>query len=252
MALANKSLLIMQQAVLIQLALVAFAVVVLAWLLAPDARRRLREMAQRAAEARFRRIRLAAHVADLNRYAEELRVAAGRAAVTAERRHREWVVAYQTREAAWNAYEAADAAARRAALASAFPAPAISTAAEDLSVNQRYLHQAATEAYQRGELTAKQLRDALAHRNGWDPRRHPYEQETMLRRAGQQRMQRAYQTASMMERSARQAADTSAAARRSLEDEAFDAATRARQADTRLAAQTPRRQRAIAAPPGAR
>jgi hypothetical protein len=247
MAVAQKPLLIVWQTVTIELALVMFTVAVLALLLAPEGRRRLREMAARAAETRFRRTRLAASAADLSRYADELAVAASRAAVTAERCHQEWVVAHQTREAAWQAYEAADAAARRAALATAYPTPAISGAPEDLAFNQRYLHDAATEAYQRGELTAEQLRDVLAHRDGWDPRRHPCEHEAMLRRAGQQRMLRAYQTASAMERAARHAADTAAAARRSLDDEAFTAALRARQASNRLAAELPRRQRAIAA-----
>jgi hypothetical protein len=237
----------MQQGIMIQLALVALVVVVLALMLAPDARRHLRELAQRAAEGRFHRVRLAAQAADLERYAEEVAVAAERAAVTADRRHREWVVAYQTREASWNAYESADAAARRTSLASAYPTPAISDGPADTGANRRYLHRAATEAYQRGELTATQLRDVLAHRGAWDPDRHPFEQEAMLRRAGQQRMLRAYRTASEMERAARHAADTAAAARRSLEDEAFEASLRARQARTRIEAQTPRRQRALVA-----
>jgi hypothetical protein len=250
MAVADGTLLIMWRAVTIQLTLMAFAVVVLACLLAPDARRRLRELARRAAEARLRRKRLAARVAELSRYAEEVAVAASRAAVTAERRHDEWVLAHQTREAAWQAYEAADVRVRRVALAAAFPTPAITGTPGDLTANQRYLRNAATEAYQRGELTADQLRDVLARRDGWDPRRHPCEQEAMLRRAGQQRMLRAYRTASEMERAARQAADTAAAAKRSLDDEAFTASLRARQAGVRLANETPRRQRAAAAARG--
>ncbi|MGC9668772.1 hypothetical protein ACNTMW_19715 [Planosporangium sp. 12N6] len=243
MPVTQKPLHIMWHAVTIEVALIAFTVLVIAVLLAPEGRHRLRALAARVAESRFRRVRLRAQAAELHRYAEELRVAASRAEVTAERRHREWTVAHQTREAAWQAFEAADAAARRASLAAAYPLPSSADDPDDRGFRERYLHDAATAAYQRGELTAEQLADVLAHRNGWDPRRHPCEQEAMLRRAGRQRMLAAYRTAAEMERAARHAADTAAAARRSLDDEAFAAGLRARQASVRLAAELPRRQR---------
>src|SRR5690349_12895715 len=51
---------------------------------------------------------------DNRRFAEEVATAAARAAVTAERRHAEWERAGRAVDAAWQAYEAADRAARRA------------------------------------------------------------------------------------------------------------------------------------------
>jgi hypothetical protein len=99
-------------------------------------------------------------------------------------------------------------------------------------------------------LSAEQLGDVLAQRNGWDAELHPCEQEAKLRRAVRQRLLQAYRTASEMERAACHAADTAAAAKRSLEDEALDAAERARQAGTGRVAEIPR-QRTVAAARGA-
>jgi hypothetical protein len=250
MAVAHEPMLIIQQAAVIQLALVAFAVLAVGCLMAPEGRRRLCETAARVGAARLRRIRRAAHTADLSRYAEEVAVAAKRAGMTAGRRHDEWVVAARNREAAWQTYEAADAAARRAVEAAAFLTPETTGAAGDLTANQRRLHRAATEAYRRGELSAEQFGDVLTQRNGWDVRLHPCEQEAMLRRAVRQRLLQAYRTASEMERAAWHASDTAAAARRSLEDEAFAAAQRVPQAPTGLAAETPARPRTVTAESG--
>jgi hypothetical protein len=87
-----------------------------------------------------------------------------------------------------------------------------------------------TDAYRRGDLAAEQVADALAHRNGWDPHLHPFEQEVRVRRAAQHRTLRIYQAAAAMERAARYADELAAAARRSLDAEASAAAVRARQA----------------------
>ena len=93
-----------------------------------------------------------------------------------------------------------------------------------------------TAAHERGELSARQLSDALFHRNGWDPARHPFEQDAMLRQVVRERRLHAYQEASTIERAAWHAADMAAAARRSLDDEAFTAALRVRQAQQAKAA----------------
>ncbi|MCW2638045.1 MAG: hypothetical protein JWP76_351 [Dactylosporangium sp.] len=241
MSVAHKSMLIIQQAALVQLALVAFAVLSVACMMVPEGRRRLFETATRMGAARLRRSRQATRAADLRRYADEVAVAAGRAATTAERRREEWMVAQRNREAAWQAYEAADAAARRATEAAVYLTPDTSAAPGDVTANQRRLHDAATEAYRRGELSAEQLADVLAHRNGWDPRLHPCEQEARLRRVVRERLLSAYRTASEMERAARHAADTAATAKRSLDDEAFAAAERARRTRNRPAPEEPRR-----------
>ena len=95
------------------------------------------------------------------------------------------------------------------------------------SIAERYLHRIVTDAYRRGELSADQAIDALAHRNGWDPCRHPFEQEAMLRRATQRWLLWQYQVAAANERIARQTNDMAATAQRSLDVEARAAAVRA-------------------------
>src|SRR5439155_475917 len=77
-----------------------------------------RQMKERAEVPRLRRVQLAAEVADLRRYAEEVAVAAARSAVTAHRREAEWVAVCQARAAAFQAFaEAAFAAAAAQSLA---------------------------------------------------------------------------------------------------------------------------------------
>ncbi len=173
-------------------------------------------------------------VGELRRYAEEVGVAAERAAVMARRRHADWVAVQRTQDAAWRAYETADAEIRRFEEAARFPALAEEHEAPadefEFAYRRRRLHRIATAAHERGEMSAEQLSDALFHRNGWDPARHPFEQDAMLRQVVRERRLRAYQEASTIERAAWRAADIAAAARRSLEDEAFAAALRARQA----------------------
>jgi hypothetical protein len=243
--------LIMHRALVTELGLVGFVVVIVAVMLAPEARRRLCETAVRMGAARLRRVRHAAEAADLARYAEEIAVAAQRAEVTAERRHHEWVAAQHRRDAAWQAYEGADAAARRAREAAAYPPPESGGTPEDLAANGRFLRRAVTEAYQRAELSADQVADALSHRNGWDPGRHRCELEVLLRRAVWQRLLAAYRTAAQMERAAWHAADTAAAGRRCLADEAFAVAQRVGRsgvrAGGRVAVPAPRQRPALLA-----
>ncbi|GIH12254.1 hypothetical protein [Rugosimonospora africana] len=177
--------------------------------------------------------RAADPVAELNRYAAEVAVAASRASVTAERRRQEWHAVHNAQQAAWSAYEAADRAARRAIEAAAFPLPADddpALSADEAQRRERYLLRAATGAYHRGELTIEQLSAAMMHRNGWDPRLHPFEQDLILRCAGRSRLLRTYQGLSEIERTAWHQADMAAAARRSLNEEAFAAAMRVHRA----------------------
>jgi hypothetical protein len=188
----------------------------------------------------------AAQALDLRRYAEEVAVAASHAEETAQRRHEEWAAVQRAQDAAWRAYEEASVAATRIEKAQVFPVrettvPADKLTGEEKAHRTRYLHQAATCAFHRGELSVDQLTDALLHRNGWDPHRHPFEQEATIRRIARDRLLRAYQTMSTMERCAWQAADVAAAARASLHAEALAAALRSHRATSRLAAGTPRR-----------
>lgn len=170
------------------------------------------------------------HVEDLSRYAQEIAVAADRSADAAQRWRSEWLAVQKAKEAAWCAYENAERAAHRAFRAAAFPTPQVPLTADELAARERYLHRAARDAYRCGELSLGQLNDALSHRNGWDPRLHPFEQQVILRRIGMQRKLRAYRTVSAMECQAWQSAEVAEVAKHSLRMEAFSAQTQARQA----------------------
>jgi hypothetical protein len=261
----HQFLLGLREALTIWFALIGIAVVALTCMLAPDRlrRRAIRRRDNRAKDARngstdvknrdkesrtrrlrpaqIRRTRLVAEAADLARYADEVAVAANSAVVTAQRRHDDWTAAQHTRDAAWRAFEAADLAARRVLLARAFPVPATPLTPSEYADRERYLHRGATEAYRRGELSIDQLIDALAHRNGWDPRRHPFEQDEILRQVTKHRLWRVYQTAADHEQAAWHAVEVAVAARRSLDEEAFAAKQRARLAEAALSDQKQRR-----------
>jgi hypothetical protein len=256
----HEFLLGLREALTIWFALIGIAVVALTCMLAPDRlrRRAIRRRDNQAKEtqkaatdkqsrnrrprpAQIRRTRLVTEAADLGRYADEVAVAADSAVVTARRRHDDWTAAQHTRDAAWRAFEAADAAARRVLLARAFPVPATPLTPSEYADRERYLHRGATDAYRRGELSIDQLIDALAHRNGWDPRRHPFEQDEILRQVAKHRLWRVYQTAADHEQAAWHAVEVAVAARRSLEEEAFAAKQRARLAEAALSDQKQRR-----------
>ncbi|SCL37244.1 hypothetical protein GA0074692_4602 [Micromonospora pallida] len=163
---------------------------------------------------------------ELHRYAEEVAVAAERAGVTAERRRAEWLTAQEAVEAAWQACQDIEVDLRRLAAATALPLPRTPQTPAEYADRERYLHRAARAAYERQELSEQQLGDALAHRNGWDPRRHPVEQELVLRRAVRDHLLAQHRAAAERERSAWHDAELAAASARSLRDEAFAAAGR--------------------------
>ncbi len=160
---------------------------------------------------------------DARRYADEIAVVAERAAATAGRRRSEWESADREVAAAWAAFDAADRAERRCRAAQAFPVPGTPVPPAEC---ERYLHRSATAACRRRELGVAELNEVLAHRGGWDPRRHPLEQELALRRLTRQHLLRRYLAATERERRAWHAADVAAAAVRSLREEAFAARQR--------------------------
>ncbi|MET7804058.1 hypothetical protein [Micromonospora chersina] len=158
------------------------------------------------------------------RYAQEVAVAASRAAATAERRRTEWLAAQEEVEEAWQAYEAAEEDVRRLAAAAALPLPRTARTPAEYVDRERWLHRAALDAQWRKEITVQQLSDILGHQ-GWDPRRHPVEQELLLRRLVRDNLRARQQAALEREQAAWRAAELAAAAARSLRDEAY-AATR--------------------------
>ena len=172
----------------------------------------------------------AAPVADdrdwAHRYADEVAVAAERAAATAQRRRAEWERAQDAVDEAWAAFDAADRAVRRTAAAAALPVFDDARTPAEYADRERFLHRSATAACRRHELSIHELNDVLAHRNGWDPTRHPVHQEAALCKAVRDRQFMAYREATTRERQAWHTAGVAAAALRSLREEAAAARLR--------------------------
>ncbi len=217
------------QATAIWLVLLGIAVIALAVMLGRPKREKLPEEV-RVRGAMLKSARLSAQYEDLQRMAKEVSVAAERAAATAQRRRREWLTSQTQAQHAWEAYQACDTETRRLALAAALPLPKVPSTPAEYAFRERFLHRTAMAACTRRQLSALDLSDALAHRNGWDPRRHPLEQELLVRRASRETLEKTYRVAAQQESTAWQAANTATVAARSLREEASHAAERARQA----------------------
>jgi hypothetical protein len=164
-----------------------------------------------------------APASDLRRYAGEVSVAAERATITAHRSRAQWLAAVDEAEAAWTLFDSADAKVRRLAAAAALPEPQTPRTPAEYADRERYLHNAAMAAASRGELPVLQLSDALANRNGWDPRRHPVEQELFLNRARRDAALAAYRAAADGERAAWRDCEIAAMAAQCLRNEAYAA-----------------------------
>ncbi|MBO4208783.1 hypothetical protein [Micromonospora echinofusca] len=167
---------------------------------------------------------------DLRRYAGEVAVAADRAAATARRRRAEWLAVQDAVESTGRQLDEADAEVRRLVRATAFGVPRTPRTPAEYADRERFLHRAAMAAYWRRELSVAELSDVFTHRNGWDPRRHPVEQELVLRTVVRDRLHARHRAAVQRERDAWRAAELSAVAARSLREEAFAAAVRAHRA----------------------
>jgi hypothetical protein len=157
--------------------------------------------------------------ADDLRFADEVTVAAERAAATADRCRARWETTQQELDAAWTGYEEADAVARRTWAATSFPQMSRRRKLGDNADRERYLHRAATAACRERELSIAQLNDVYAHR-GWNPRLHPVVQEALLRNAIRENAFGKYQAAQRRERAAWQEAESAAEALRALRAEA--------------------------------
>ncbi|WP_430500990.1 hypothetical protein ACQRWP_04805 [Micromonospora trifolii] len=170
----------------------------------------------------------AAEAVDRRRYAEEVAVAAAGAATTAKRWRAAWLTAQEQLERAWIGYDEADTATRRFAGAGALPTPQTPHTPAEYAARERYLHRAAMAAYWRGDLTMAQLGDVFGHRRGWDPRRHPVEQEVLISRVIRDARLADYQAAADRERAAWRDAELAAESARALAEEAHAAAARLR------------------------
>lgn len=159
------------------------------------------------------------------RFAGEVSIAAERAAATAARARARWETAQQELNAAWAAFEEADAAVRRIRAAAAFPLLSRTRQPGENADRERYLHRAATVACRQREISIAQLNEILAHR-GWNPRLHPVAQEAALHHAIRAHRFAGYQQAQRRERLAWQNAEIAAEALRALRAEAAAALTR--------------------------
>jgi hypothetical protein len=128
------------------------------------------------------------------------------------------------------ALDAADLEARQVIFASHLPRPQASSTPAEFAFRERYLHRTAMSACSHRRLSALELSDALAHRNGWDPMLHPFDQDVALHRAVRENLLAGYRRAAAREQAAWQEADVAAAAAVSLHQEAAVAAEKARQA----------------------
>ncbi|MFI5491608.1 hypothetical protein [Actinoplanes sp. NPDC051859] len=163
---------------------------------------------------------------EVDRYADELARAVEVTAATVQRRRATWERAQQEVDRAWNAYDDADRTARRCTAAAAFPILKQRRTRAEIADRERFLHRTAVEACRRKELSIDQLNEALAHRNGWNPRKHPVAQEAAVRAAVREHRFAAYQTATERERTAWDEMEKAAAALRRLRAEALDARLR--------------------------
>jgi hypothetical protein len=184
-------------------------------------------------------------------YADQVALAAERAAAVARLRRADWVRAQEEVDAAWAAFDAADRDAGKSVAAAAFPILRQRRTRAELADRERNLHRRATAACRRRELSIAQLNEVLAHRGGWNPRRHPVAQEAALRYAVREHRFAAYQEAAGRERRAWQDAERAAATVRSLRAEVLAVQARAGRdalhAPQRLPAQPTRARHAVPA-----
>jgi hypothetical protein len=174
-------------------------------------------------DRREQRIRQAEQAADAARYAREMAVVAEAATVTVQRRRDQWHEAQQQQDDAWTAYQEAEERITAARRAAAFDPYAKAFLPMHFAPREHYLRTAATAAHRRGDISGRQLIDAVAHREGWDPTLHPADQDVVLARAGRDHLRNAYERAVAAERIAWHEAEIAVVAARTLRQEAAEA-----------------------------
>jgi hypothetical protein len=218
------------QAAAIWLTLIVSATLALLGLLGRPKRTKPVTPEQAARGRALKQARLLMRAEQMDRHARDVEIAARRVAETAQRRREEWLAAQREAETAWQAYDAADLEARKVIVASYMPRQKVSATPAEFAFRERYLHRVAMTACSHRRLSALELSDALAHRNGWNPMLHPFDQDVALCRAVRENLLAAYRHAAALEQEAWQQADVAAAAAASLHMEAAVAAEKARQA----------------------
>ncbi|MEV0898947.1 hypothetical protein [Actinoplanes sp. NPDC049802] len=198
--------------------------------LAAGTARRLHLLAFRVPAVRRRRedrARLHAEAVEARRYADVLLVVTARAISAADRWQRHWQQTEQDAAEAWQAWQDAEERLDRVRAAAAFRTPRTRRTAAEFADREKYLHQAAAAAVERGDLPATVLADLVAGEGGWNPRLHPVEQELVLHRGFAAVRRHLYQRAAAVEETAWHDAQLAAASRDSLRRETAAATTRA-------------------------
>lgn len=195
--------------------------------------KRVKVTPEQAARGRaLKHARLLMRAEEMEDYAHQVEAAAQQAATTAQRRREEWFAAQRETEFAWQAYDAADEEARKVIFASRLPWSHVPSAppesAAEIAFRERYLHRSAMAACSHRQLSALELSDALAHRNGWNPMLHPFDQDVAVRRAVRESLLAGYRAAAAREKEAWLQADSAAEAAATLHREAAVAAEKAR------------------------
>ncbi|SDT69065.1 hypothetical protein [Actinoplanes derwentensis] len=127
---------------------------------------------------RERRARWEAETAQAVRYAQEVRVAATQAAEAVDRWQAHWQAASEQVDAAWSAWQAADARWARSRATAAFGAPWTPRNPAEYADRERFLHRRLRSAVSCGELPVTAPADVR-----WDATLHPVEQEMALHQA---------------------------------------------------------------------
>ncbi|GAA4607514.1 hypothetical protein BJY16_006371 [Actinoplanes octamycinicus] len=185
----------------------------------------LRQVAEVLRRYREQQARSRQQAEEVLRYAGELDAAAAHAATTAQRWHEHWQQAQQCLDTAWQAWLDADARLSRARAAAAFSVPQTGVTPAQYAERERFLRRAVLAAARHGELPIAAVADALAGRNGWNPRLQQAEQELHIYRASAAYLARRYRQAAAAERVAWHDAQLAAATRDGLRAEAAAAAT---------------------------
>ena len=178
---------------------------------------------RRRREQRARRRQDAEHAV---RYADELVVAAGRAARVAAQWREHCRQSEEHTATAWQEWQDAEQRLTVMRAASAFAMPAARTPAE-YADRERFLHRALGAAVDRGDLPAGAAAEALAGQGGWNPWLHPVDQERAVQQAVAAHRRALHQRAVMAEKAARHDARLAVATRDSLRRETAVAVARA-------------------------
>ncbi|BCY05419.1 hypothetical protein [Actinoplanes sp. L3-i22] len=161
------------------------------------------------------------------RYAAQARVAAAHADEAVRYRQELWREAGQRADDLWLTWQATEKQVTRGRATTVFTAPWAARTSTEVTDRARFLHRTVRAAVERGDLPATALAAALSGRDGWDPWRHPVEQELVILQAIAAHQQQRHQLATVAERAARHDIHHAAAVRDRLRDEARTAAQHA-------------------------